>query len=50
MMQGRFAVLSSKYDIICVLKYTSMPYIPLHSQRIWLSYNINHRHEGNGTF
>ena len=44
-MQGRFAVLSSKYDIICVLNYTSMPFIALHSQRRWLSYNVNHIHE-----
>ena len=45
MMQGRFAVLSSKYDIICVLNYTSMPFIALHSQRRWLSYNVNLIHE-----
>ena len=50
MMQGRFAILSSAYDITCVLNYTSMPYIALHSQRIWLSYNINHIHEDKGIF
>ena len=50
MMQGHFAVLSSKYDIICVLNYTSMPYIALHSQRRWLSYNIYHIHEDKSIF
>ena len=44
MMQGRFAVLSSKYDIISVLNYISMPYIALRSQGRWVSYNINHRY------
>ena len=50
MMQGRFAVLSSKYDIICVVNYTSMPHIALNSQRRWLSYNISHIHEDKGIF
>ena len=50
MMQGHFAVHSSRYDIICVLNYTSMPYIALHSQKRWLFYNINHIHEDKGIF
>ena len=50
MMQGRFAVLSSKYDIICILNYTGMHYIALDSQRIRLSYNIIHIHKDTGIF
>ena len=50
MIQARFAVLSSRYDIICVLNYTSMPYIASHSQRIRLSNDINHIHEDKGIF
>ena len=50
MMQGRFAVLSSKYGIVCILNYTGMPYIALDCQRIRLSYNINHIHEDTGIF
>ena len=50
MMQGRFTVLSSGYDIISVLNYTSMPYIALDSQRRWLSYNINHIYGDKGIF
>ena len=50
MMQGRFAVLLSTKDIICVLNYKSMPCIALHSQRILLSYDINRIHEDKGMF
>ena len=50
MMQGHFAVLSSSYDIIFVLNYASMPCIALHSQRIRLSYDVNHLHEDKGMF
>ena len=50
MIQGRFAVLASKHDIICIINYTGMPYIALDSQMIKLSYNINHIHEDIGIF
>ena len=42
MMQCRFVVLSSRYDIYCASKCTDMPYISLDSQWKMLSYNINH--------
>ena len=43
-------VLSSTCDIICVLNYIVMPCIALHSQTLWLSYDINHIHEDKGMF
>ena len=42
MMQGLFAVLSSKCNICCVPDSTKTPLISLNSQRIMISYNINH--------
>ena len=42
MMEGRFAALSSKYNMYCTSKCTSMPYISLRSQRNLLSYDMKH--------
>ena len=50
MMQGGFVVLSSKYNIICVLRYTSIPYMALNSQGGWLPYDMNHINGDRGIF
>ena len=42
MMQGHFAVLSSKCNICCIPNSTSTPFIPLNSQRKMISCNINY--------
>ena len=42
MMQGPFAVLSSKCNISCIPKSKNIPFISLKRQRIMISYNINH--------
>ena len=42
MMQGPFAVLSSKCNISCIPNSTYIPFISLKRQRVMTSYNINH--------
>ena len=42
MMQGPFAVLSSKCNISCIPNSTYIPFISLKRQRIMTSYNIYH--------
>ena len=37
-----FAVFSSKCNICCISNSKSTPFISLNSQRIMISYNINH--------
>ena len=42
MMRGLFAVLSFKCNICCVTDITNTPFISLNSQRIMVSYDMNH--------
>ena len=42
MMQGHFAVLSSKCNICCIPNSTSTTFIPLNSQRKMISCNIKY--------
>ena len=42
MMQGLFAVLSSKCNICCISNSTKIPFTSLKRQRIMICYRINH--------
>ena len=44
--QGLFAMFSSKCNICCIVNSTNTPFITLDSQRIMISYNINHMFMG----